>query len=145
MITSRTVNLCVKKHNRQKIVVKEIDISKYSDRLEPCKTEVSILKSLNHPNIIRYYDSFVRNGMFHILMEYASKGTLHDFIFNSRPHLLEPQIVMNFFCQILMGLDHIHSRNVVHRDLKSENIFLTGLKGDVLKIGDFGISKVLAR
>lgn len=52
---------------------------------------------------------------------------------------------MNLFCQILMGLDHIHEKKVIHRDLKCENIFLTGLKGDVIKIGDFGISKTLVK
>lgn len=101
------------------------------------------MKTLNHPNVIKYYDSYTRNGKFHIMMEYASNGCLHEFILKNRPNLLEPQIVMNLFVQILMGLNHIHSKRVIHRDLKPQNIFLTGLKADVVKIGDFGISKVL--
>lgn len=137
------MNLCVKTHNRQKIVVKEIDFSTNNERLQNCKLEVSVMRSLTHPNIIRYYDSFTRNGVFYILMEYASQGTLHNLLYKSRPQLLEPQQVVNFFCQILMGLDHIHSKNIIHRDLKSENIFVTGIKTDVLKIGDFGISTIL--
>lgn len=52
---------------------------------------------------------------------------------------------MDFFSQILAGLNHIHSKKVIHRDLKCENIFLTGLEGDVVKIGDFGISKILLK
>lgn len=52
---------------------------------------------------------------------------------------------MDFFCQILMGLDHIHQRKIIHRDLKCENIFITGLKKDVVKIGDFGIAKILTK
>lgn len=77
------------------------------------------------------------------MMEYASQGSLHEFILRNRPNLLEPQPVMNLFVQILMGLDHIHGKKIIHRDLKPQNIFLTGLKGDVVKIGDFGISKLL--
>lgn len=52
---------------------------------------------------------------------------------------------MDVFCQLLMGLDHIHQKKIVHRDLKCENVFLTGLGGDVVKIGDFGVSKTLVK
>lgn len=52
---------------------------------------------------------------------------------------------MNFFCQILMGLHHIHEKDIIHRDLKCENIFLTGINQDVIKIGDFGIAKLLCK
>lgn len=125
------------------MVIKEIDLDKYSEHLEASQNEVGIMKTLNHPNVIRYYDSYIRNGKFYIMMEYASKGCLHQFIAKSRPNLLEPQQVMNLFVQILMGLHHIHLKRIIHRDLKPQNIFLTGLKADVVKIGDFGISKIL--
>lgn len=77
------------------------------------------------------------------MMEYATKNTLHDFVLSNRPQLLQPQVVMNLFVQLLMGLNHIHAKKVIHRDLKPQNVFLTGLKGDVVKIGDFGTSKIL--
>lgn len=47
------------------------------------------------------------------------------------------------FSQILLGLDHIHSKNIIHRDMKCENILITGMKYDLIKIADFGISKFL--
>ncbi|KAJ3642780.1 hypothetical protein Zmor_025535 [Zophobas morio] len=142
--TFGTVHLCERKHNSQKIVIKRISINlENGDEINVAKNEVAVLKSLNHPNIIEYFDSFMKNGTLYIVMEYASKGTLFDFIARSRPNRFQPQIVMNLFCQIVLGLNHIHSRNVIHRDLKCENIFLTGLQGDVIKIGDFGISKIL--
>lgn len=137
------VNLCIKKHNKHKVVIKEIDLDKHRDHLEASQNEVGILRTLNNPNIIKYYDSYIRNGKFYIMMEYASKGSLHEFILRSKPNFLEPQVVMNLFVQILMGLNHIHVKKIIHRDLKPQNIFLTGLKEDVIKIGDFGISKLL--
>ncbi|KAG5876755.1 hypothetical protein JTB14_001231 [Gonioctena quinquepunctata] len=141
--TFGTVQLCERIHNKQKIVVKQIITELEGQQLEAAKNEVAILKSLNHPNIIQYYDSYILKGIFYIVMEYASQGTLQEFIEKERQKYLSPQHVMDLFCQILMGLDHIHQRKVIHRDLKSENIFLTGLKADVIKIGDFGISKTL--
>ena len=53
------------------------------------------------------------------------------------------QRVMQFFAQILVALEHVHSRNIMHRDLKTQNIMLCKKK-KVVKIGDFGISKVLS-
>ncbi|KAJ8980557.1 hypothetical protein NQ317_001064 [Molorchus minor] len=138
-----TVHLCERKHNKQKIVVKQVNTDLQGEKLQSTKNEVAILKSLNHPNIIQYYDSFTINSTFYIVMEYASSGSLFDRINKVRPRHFSPQYVMNLFCQILMGLDHIHQKKIIHRDLKCENIFLTGLKNDVIKIGDFGISKTL--
>ncbi|CAH1155852.1 unnamed protein product [Phaedon cochleariae] len=141
--TFGTVQLCEKIHNKQQIVMKQIVTELEGKQLQAAKNEVAILKSLNHPNIIRFHDSYFRKGVLYILMEHATKGTLQELIEKERPQHFSPQYVMDLFCQILMGLDHIHRKKVIHRDLKSENIFLTGLKGDVIKIGDFGISKIL--
>jgi len=55
--------------------------------------------------------------------------------------LLDERVVVNWFIQLLFGVKALHSKNVLHRDLKSANVFLTSNK--TLKIGDFGISKVL--
>ncbi|KAK9881684.1 hypothetical protein WA026_017200 [Henosepilachna vigintioctopunctata] len=139
-----TVYLCAKKHNKQKLVMKEIKTNLQGDDLKNAKNEVAILKSLNHPNIILYYDSYSKNNTFYIMMEYASKGTLHQYLHEKKVDL-GPQKVMNYFCQILMGLDHIHDKKVIHRDLKCENIFLTGRKAEVIKIGDFGISTLILK
>ncbi|KAF5287799.1 hypothetical protein FQR65_LT12167 [Abscondita terminalis] len=141
--TFGTVYLCERKHNKLKVVVKEVNADLNGEQTETAKNEVSVLKSLKHPNIVLYYDSFVSNGTFYIVMEFSNKGSLHEFIKEKRPNLVHQQVVLNLFCQILNGLNHIHSKNIIHRDLKSENIFLTGLQSDVVKIGDFGISKIL--
>ena len=58
-------------------------------------------------------------------------------------YLLLPQHILQFFAQLLVAIEHIHSLNILHRDLKTQNIMLNK-KRTVLKIGDFGISKVLS-
>lgn len=140
------VYVCKKKHNQEKVVVKEIPFELLGVDFKKAENEVLILRCLNHPNIIKYLDSYHKNRAFYIVMEYASHGTLQQFIAKRREtkDYLLPQHVMDFFCQILLGLHHIHGRGIVHRDLKCENIFITGLKQEVLKIGDFGLSKLLA-
>lgn len=142
--TFGTVYLCERKHNHKKVVVKEIDTDLKPDQLKAAQLEVKILKSLANPNIIQYFDSFYKNNVFYIIMEYATHGNLHEYIKNAIPKPIEREVVLNFFCQILSGLHHIHSKKIIHRDLKCENIFLTGLRGNVVKIGDFGISTSLA-
>lgn len=141
--TFGTIYLCQRKHNKQKLVIKEMVTDLNADDLRNAKNEVSILKSLDHPNVIAYHDSYVKNCAFYIVMEYAEHGCLQEYIAKKIPEYLSPQAVINFFCQILMGLNHIHEKGIIHRDLKCENIFLTGIHQDVIKIGDFGISKLL--
>lgn len=54
-------------------------------------------------------------------------------------------MILFYFCQVLLGVNYIHQLDIIHRDLKAENILLTGKNGLIVKIGDFGISKMLAR
>ncbi|KAJ8937095.1 hypothetical protein NQ318_016869, partial [Aromia moschata] len=63
-----TVHLCERKHNKQKIVIKEIITEMQRERLQAAKNEVAILKSLDHPNIIQYFDSFTKLDSFYIVM-----------------------------------------------------------------------------
>jgi len=143
--TFGTVHLCEKKHNKQKLVMKQIATDLEGEDLKKAQNEVAILRSLDHPNVIQCLDSYVKDHTFYIIMEYASHGNLQQYIAKRRPNdYLTPQAVMDFFCQILIGLNHIHEKGIIHRDLKCENIFVTGVQSDVLKIGDFGISKLVS-
>nr|XP_023014841.1 serine/threonine-protein kinase Nek5-like [Leptinotarsa decemlineata] len=90
--TFGTVQLCERIHNKQKIVVKQIVTELEGQQLEAAKNEVVILKSLNHPNVIQYYDSYIQKGLFYIVMEYASKGTLQESIERERPKYFTPQV-----------------------------------------------------
>lgn len=92
LVYLRTIHLCERKHNHQKLVVKQISTDLQGEQLRAAKNEVAILKSLQHPNIIKYYDSFTKNGIFYIVMEYACKGNLYELIYRSRPNYFAPQV-----------------------------------------------------
>ncbi|KAL2915233.1 hypothetical protein HK105_205098 [Polyrhizophydium stewartii] len=82
-----------------------------------------------------------------IVMEYADGGTLSDYLdeLAAEKQLLPLEDIMNLFCQIALALNHIHSHKILHRDLKTNNILISGTgKYKVLKIGDFGISKIMS-
>lgn len=90
--TFRTVHLCERKHNKLKVVVKEIHADIKKENIQRGNNEVAILKSLKHPNIIRYYDSFTSSGSFYIVMEYATTGNLHDYILENKPKLFDQDV-----------------------------------------------------
>ena len=104
--------------------------------------EINILGSVNSPNIVTYYDSFIsENGNINILMEHCAKGDLSTFLENRKGHLLSEKYIWKFFLQICLGLFHLHKNNIIHRDLKSLNVFLT--KDFTVKIGDMGAAKIV--
>lgn len=75
-------------------------------------------------------------------MEYADGGDLMSRVQTQKGRHFSEDSIASWFVQICLGMKHIHDRKVLHRDLKSANIFLT--KSNIVKIGDFGIAKVLS-
>ena len=94
--------------------------------------------SLSHPNIVPIYDrGETGDGVYYIAMEYLPGGTLKQRI--TREGKLEPEVAAGVTYQVSDALQAAHERGVIHRDIKSQNIFLTE-SGDV-KVGDFGIAR----
>ncbi|CAB3243746.1 unnamed protein product [Arctia plantaginis] len=142
--TYGNVYLCKRKDNTLTIV-KEIELNiKFQDHEQDIINEINILSCLNHVNIIKFYSYYNTDNHVMISMEYASSGNLAEYMYKRSPKLLQQQEILFYYCQVLLGVDYIHSKNIIHRDLKAENILLTGKCGVVVKIGDFGISKMLA-
>lgn len=109
------------------------------------RQEVALLQSLQHPNIVGYKDSFMTNNdkELCIVMTYCEGGDLANRIKDYKGSRLPEKLIMQWFSQILLAVDFLHSRKVLHRDLKSQNIFLT--KDGTVKLGDFGIARVFER
>ena len=104
--------------------------------------EVSILKKLNHPNIISYKDSFIDNdNYFNIVTTFCEGGDIYKNIqinHQNNEYYSEEQI-LNWMIQLLLGLSYIHGKGIIHRDIKPQNIFIKNRY--LICIGDFGIAK----
>ncbi|XP_076372611.1 serine/threonine-protein kinase Nek8-like isoform X2 [Tachypleus tridentatus] len=129
------------KNDDSLVILKEINMHDLTaGERQLSMNEVRVLSMLHHPNIISYYDSFEEDGVLMIKMEYADGGTLQQYLSNLKTALEENEI-LDLFKQIVSAICHMHENNILHRDLKTANIFLT--KDGLVKVGDFGISKML--
>ena len=86
-------------------------------------------------------DTFISRGHLCIAMEWAQEGDLFGALKKQRGTLLPEDQILDWFVQICLALKHVHDRKVLHRDIKSQNVFLS--KGGKVKLGDFGVAKVL--
>ncbi|XP_074646198.1 uncharacterized protein LOC141902392 isoform X3 [Tubulanus polymorphus] len=129
--------------DRKQYVLKKIDLQNASKReRKAAEQEVKLLSRLKHPNIVAYKDSFeCDDGYLYIAMGYCEGGDLYNRLKEQKGVPLEERQVVEWFVQIAMALQYMHERNILHRDLKTQNIFLT--KSKIIKVGDLGIARVL--
>ncbi|KAJ3341274.1 MAP microtubule affinity-regulating kinase 1 [Gonapodya sp. JEL0774] len=114
-----------------------VDESSAPGVVKALQGEVQLLMRLDHPNIIKLYQVMENEDECYVVMEYAPGGELIDYI-ASRKHLSEKE-ARRFFRQIISAMDHCHSANVVHRDLKLENLLLSADRN--ILISDFGLGR----
>eukprot|EP00668_Euglena_longa_P014299 GGOE01018281.1.p1 GENE.GGOE01018281.1~~GGOE01018281.1.p1 ORF type:complete len:522 (+),score=156.23 GGOE01018281.1:31-1566(+) len=130
-------------------VSKEINLAGLSKKdRDATDNEIRILATVDHPNITKYIESIQEEQTLYIMLEYADGGDLHDQIKRQQQANLPagqipfPELqIRNWFVQICLALQHLHSKKVLHRDLKTRNVFMT--KSGQIKLGDFGLSTVL--
>ena len=140
----KEVSLLENKENKQKIIMKEIDISKLNEKeKEMSEQEGMILLKLKHPNIVKCYGFYYEKDKIIILIEYAEGGDLFNKIENqkNKNKYFKEEEIIDWFIEICEGIKYIHSNNIIHRDLKPQNIFFN--KDNHIKIGDFSFSKQL--
>jgi tRNA A-37 threonylcarbamoyl transferase component Bud32 len=128
----------------KKFVIKEIVIGHLQESEQAAaKKEAEVLHQMQHSNITMYIESFVESSKLYIVMEFADGGDLSNTISQRKKtnQYWQENELMRILVQICLALKHVHDQNILHRDLKSQNIFLT-TKG-IVKLGDFGIAKVL--
>ncbi|KAH9504854.1 Serine/threonine-protein kinase Nek4 [Bulinus truncatus] len=131
------------KKDKKQYVLKKMNLGKASKReRKSAEQEAKLLSTLKHPNIVSYKDSFeTDSGFLYIAMQYCEGGDLYARLKEQHSVPLEERQVVEWFVQIAMALQYMHERHILHRDLKTQNIFLT--KNKIIKVGDLGIARVL--
>ena len=131
-------------NNNKYFALKQIILDgKENEEIEQIKIEANILLLLNSDHIVKYYDSFIEENTFNIIMELCEgldlSKLLNEHKIKNQP--LDLKTIYGIIKDLCLGLKEIHSKNLIHRDLKPENIFLD--KNNKIKIADFGISAIL--
>ena len=145
------VYLAVKQNNNEPLAVKRIELrtNKHQDMMKYLNYEISIMKELKHPNIIQLIEYFQSHNHLYVIMEYCNGGSLSSCLKKyGKPFPVE--ILQYFMRQIVDGLQYIHSKKIIHRDLKLDNILVTyktkedklndNLLKSQIKIIDFGLA-----
>lgn len=129
----------------QVVALKRISVDMMNEKArEKCLKEVRLLQNLDHPNIIRYMDSFITENDLIIVYEWAAAGDLKRQLRKAQEKGtgFEERVIWKYFSQICQAIQHMHEKRIMHRDLKPANIFLT-LDGTI-KVGDLGLSRELS-
>ena len=131
-----------RKRDKNIYVLKQIDISSLNSKhRNDAINEVTILSKLDNPYIVKYYDSFIEKNQLNIVMEYCEAGDLTTHMRGNMGRPLTENKIWKFTIQMCLGLDYLHSKKILHRDIKTMNIFLN--KDENIRIGDLGVAKVL--
>ncbi|KAF9481021.1 kinase-like protein, partial [Pholiota conissans] len=136
--------------NGEIIAVKQVEVpttaddrrkAALKDFVQRLREERKTLRDLYHPNIVQYLGYEENPETVNIFLEYVSGGTINGCLLEHGP--FKEDVTKSFTTQILKGLSYLHSKDIIHRDLKSDNILID--PDGICKISDFGISKKLEK
>ncbi|NXO67358.1 NEK4 kinase, partial [Phainopepla nitens] len=137
------VSLARHRQDRKQYVIKKLNLRSASSReRRAAEQEAQLLSQLRHPNIVTYRESWQGDdGHLYIVMGFCEGGDLYHRLKEQKGKLLPETQVVEWFVQIAMALQYLHEKHILHRDLKTQNIFLT--RTNIIKVGDLGIARVL--
>lgn len=127
----------IRHHNEMIFALKSIDLRVINDdHLRELRNEIEVLKTLDHPNVVRAYETFQQKKNIHLIMENLTGGDLHT------RHPYTEREAATIVGKILSAILYMHSKNIIHRDIKYENIMFENSRPDAEpKLIDFGLAK----
>lgn len=138
------VYLCLNVTTGEMMAVKQVEVPKYGSQneamlntVEALRAEVSTLKNLDHLNIVQYLGFEVKDNINSLFLEYVAGGSVGSLI--RMYGKFDERMIKHLTTQVLSGLSYLHSRGILHRDMKADNLLLD--QDGVCKISDFGISR----
>ncbi|XP_053932522.1 serine/threonine-protein kinase Nek4 isoform X2 [Cuculus canorus] len=137
------VSLVRHQQDCKQYVIKKLNLKHASTReRKAAEQEAQLLSQLKHPNIVTYRESWQgEDGLLYIVMGFCEGGDLYHKLKEQKGKLLPENQVVEWFVQIAMALQYLHEKHILHRDLKTQNVFLT--RTNIIKVGDLGIARVL--
>ncbi|XP_031217584.1 serine/threonine-protein kinase Nek4 isoform X2 [Mastomys coucha] len=137
------VTLVKHRQDGKQYVIKKLNLRNASSReRRAAEQEAQLLSQLKHPNIVTYKESWEGgDGLLYIVMGFCEGGDLYRKLKEQKGQLLPESQVVEWFVQIAMALQYLHEKHILHRDLKTQNVFLT--RTNIIKVGDLGIARVL--
>lgn len=134
----------VKQQDGQKFAVKEMDLSRCNDAdRDQALREATLLSQLQHKNILKYVESVICDDSLYIITEFCAGGDVDEYLqFLSKCSSQVPEsVVAEWILHLGSALKYMHGKKILHRDMKTKNIFL--MDDFTVKLGDLGIAKVL--
>jgi serine/threonine protein kinase len=126
---------------RRHMVVKILKQRLDANSAREAVSEIQSLRILRHTNVVSFFDAWVDvDERLHMLMEYCDGGDLQEYL--PKMHPIPTPIILSFFAQLLIAMDYLHTKHILHRDIKCSNILICRASL-TLKIGDFGLSKCM--
>ena len=134
----------MKQNDKSNYVIKSISLSGLNKvEVESVKQESKVLAKINSTYVVKHFESFIEKNKLIIVMEYCEQGDLSKLIQRQRlkKKPFEEKLIWQYFLQICLGLKYLHDNKILHRDVKTLNVFITG--SGQIRIGDLGVAKSL--
>lgn len=138
-----TVAFGLHKESSKKVAIKIYEKYKLLDpqRRKSVRCEIRLMERLRHPNIVEFHEALDTPKQIYLIMDFVSGGSLHHFLKKRPNRRTDDPLAKRLFFQVCQGIEYLHDRHIVHRDVKLENLLLD--EHGTVKIIDFGFSTIV--